>query len=188
MRPDDVFWDVGANLGFYSLLAAGVPGVNVIAFEPNPDIAGRFKNNAAFNGKSNIRVLEMALADTEGTVKFDIVKNGRHGRAHIAIDNSINTVEVAASTGDSLVGTGAVPPPDVVKIDVEGAECLVLKGMQGILSGCRAIFCEVHPQIQQYGNSVAALESLLKRHGFVLEKLHQRGDDTYHLKALKYKE
>lgn len=183
LRPNDVFWDVGANLGFYSLLAASVPGVNVIAFEPNPSVTDRLKSNIAFSGKSNVRVLEVALTDTEGAVKFDIVNNGRHGQAHIAFDNDNNTLDVAASTGDRLTMTGAVPPPDVIKIDVEGAEYFVIKGIPKALAGCRIVFCEIHPQIRQYGGSAIALESNLKDLGFNLAKIQERNDNTYHLKA-----
>ena len=184
LKPGDTFWDIGANLGIYSLIAAGVPGVNVIAFEPNPNTAKKLKNNITLNHKTSIRVLQTALADTETTVKFATMENRGHGKAHIAFDDDSNTIEVKTDSGDKLTATGAVPRPDIVKIDVEGAECLVLKGMQSILSGCRVIFCEVHPNIQRYGHSPAELESILKSTGFSLMKIQQR-DNTYHLKASK---
>ncbi len=182
LKPNDIFWDIGANLGFYSLLAVSIPGVSVIAFEPNPVTAEKLRHNIAkYNNR--VRVLAMALADSESTVKFETMGSRHRGRAHIAFDNDRNTIEVKTNSGDKLVATGAVPRPDVVKMDVEGAEYLVLKGMRSILSRCRVIFCEVHPQIRRYGSSAAEVESILEDAGFSLKKLQERGDNTYHLKA-----
>lgn len=185
LKPGDIFWDIGANLGFYALLAAGVPGVSAVAFEPNPATVKKLKNNIALNHRDNIKVLELALSDTESTVRFATMENRGHGKAHIALNSDGNTIEVKTDRGDKLVQTGAIPAPSVAKIDVEGAEGLVLKGMQNILAGCRTIFCEVHLQIQEYGGSAAELENVLKSAGFNLKKIQERGHNTYHLKASK---
>jgi len=186
LKPDDVFWDIGANLGLYSLFAANSPGVNVVAFEPNPMTVKKINDNIALNKKSNIEVLKLALSDTKGLVKFDSMENrGNHGLAHIAFEKTSNTINVETNSGDKLIEDGAAPRPDIVKIDVEGAEYLVIKGMQNTLTDCRVLFCEVHRQIREYGQSEEELESMLKNLGFSLERIQERRDNTYHLKALR---
>ena len=105
------------------------------------------------------------------------------GRAHLVRDEVSGTIEVETSSGDKLIENGIVPSPDIVKIDVEGAEYLVIIGMRSAISSCRAIFCEVHPNIRRYGSSTEDLERTLKNMGFSLEKIQDRADGTYHLKA-----
>ena len=185
LKPNDVFWDVGANLGFYSLLAANCSGVDVAAFEPHPTTVKRLRKNVELNNKkSAIKVLNVALSDSEGRARFDPMELDSHGRAHLASDEISGIIEVQTSSGDKLIETGIVPRPDIVKIDVEGAEHLVIKGMRSALLSCRVLFCEVHPMyIEKYGSSAEDLEKTLKNMGFSVEKIQRRVDGTYHLMA-----
>jgi FkbM family methyltransferase len=184
LKPNDVFWDVGASLGFYSLLAANCSGVRVVAFEPHPNTVVRLGKNIELNQKSNIKVLNIALSDKEGRTRFDPIELGSaRGKAHLTSDETIGEIEVEISSGDKLIENGTAPKPDVVKIDVEGAEHLVIKGMRSSLSRCRAVFCEVHPIIDRYGSTAADFEKSLKDMGFSLDKMQEREDGTYHIKA-----
>jgi FkbM family methyltransferase len=185
LKPNDVFWDVGANIGFYSLLASSCPGVIVIAFEPNPATVKVLRKNIELNKRPDIRVLNIALSESVGMSRFDTIqRDSTSARAHLANEETDGTIEVAANRGDTLVESGDVPKPDVLKIDVEGAEYLVVKGMGDALSSCRLIFCEVHSRMWRYGSSMDDFEMYLKNVGFLIEKKTKvPGYDTYHIIA-----
>src|SRR5436190_21304843 len=82
LRPGDVFYDVGANVGFLSLIAARIvgPDGHVYSFEPMPEIARAVGRNAALNGFDNVTVVEVALADLAGEAVLRIpeVNQGAH--------------------------------------------------------------------------------------------------------------
>jgi len=185
LKPNDVFWDVGANIGFYSLLASSCPGVNVIAFEPNPATVKVLRKNIELNQRSNIKVLNIALSESDGMARFDTIqRDSTAAMAHLANEETDGTIEVVAKRGDKLVESGDVPKPDVLKIDVEGAEYLVLKGMSDALSSCRLIICELHSSIERYGSSMDDFEMYLKNAGFLIEKKTRvPGYNTYHIIA-----
>lgn len=188
LRPGDIFWDVGANIGFYSLLAAGCSDVKVIAFEPNPATVGVLKKNIEINNRSNIRVLNIALSELEGRAGFNTIKLGStDARAHLVNEKTKGNIEVDVHRGDKLVEFGVVPKPNILKIDVEGAEYLVMKGMSGALSNCRLIICEVHSMIERYGNSMGDIETLLNDAGYHIEnKIPAPAFSAYHIFASRY--
>lgn len=185
LKTNDTFWDVGANIGFYSLLAASYPEVNVIAFEPNPFTFKILQKNIEHNNRDNIRILNVALSESEGMAKFDtMAPHDTTGESHLTDEASNFTIEVTTRRGDKLIECENIPKPDVMKIDVEGAEYLVIKGMGNALSHCRLLFCEVHSGIWQYGNSQEDFEKYLKNIGFSIEKTTQvRGYSTSHIIA-----
>jgi FkbM family methyltransferase len=145
-----VFYDVGANLGFFSLLAAHLSGLEegrVYAFEAAPDNAHAIRVNAALNAIDNVEVLAVAVSDRAGRGRLQVVDDqswsklveyGEHPFTERVID-----VELVAI--DDLLRDGRLPPPDVVKIDVEGAELAVLHGMADTIARHHpAIICELH--------------------------------------------
>jgi FkbM family methyltransferase len=151
-----VFFDIGANLGFFSLLAAHIAGLadgRVYAFEAAPDNAAAIRANAALNAIENVDVLAVAVADRSGTGRLQVVDDqswsklaeyGEHPLTEKVID-----VELVAI--DALVAAGRVPPPTVVKIDVEGAELAVLEGMRETIERHRpAIICELHDTHREF--------------------------------------
>ena len=158
----DVFYDVGANVGFFSLLAArlvGPPG-RVYAFEPVADSAEAIRANAALNGFGNLSVLEKAVAAESGRERLLVVEDlswsrldrGRqHPRAAARVD-----VDVVAL--DDLVSAGELPPPTLVKIDVEGAELSVIEGMRSTIEHHRpAVVCELHDTGAEVAGAFAGL-------------------------------
>ena len=125
---DGVFFDVGANIGYYSLMAAKHGATRVIAFEPNPELAKRCRLNIELNGFDNrIEVVEAALGEKKGTLRLmldevdlgssSIVSNVR-GTREIPV-NVVSLNEVITKMGVSRI--------DVLKIDVEGMEDRILK-------------------------------------------------------------
>ncbi len=124
VRPDSVFWDVGANVGFYSLLASELVGSGkVFAFEPVPRNLYYLREHLALNHVTNVEVLAMAVSDRNGTSPFEVEKTGSMGRL-----SGEGSITVSTATLDSLVEEGKVLPPDYVKMDIEGAELLALRG------------------------------------------------------------
>lgn len=193
LRDDDVFYDVGANYGFYSCFAASVLGGDrVYAFEPYPSNVARLRTNHELNGTSDVHVVKKALSDSAGEVPFDTPSRyrtvtGTSGMRHA--NESGYTVE--AITGDAFCGRGDVSPPTVLKVDVEGAEMKVLQGCSRLLSepDCRTVYCELHADevgksIGEYDDTPADVCSFLKNRGFSIETLQDR-EGEMHVKGSK---
>jgi FkbM family methyltransferase len=124
VRPSGVFWDIGANVGFYSLLASKLVGAGkVFAFEPAPRNVCYLKKHLALNRVSNVEVLAIAVSDRNGVATFAAEQTGFMGRL-----SGEGSLAVSTATLDSLVAEGKVLPPDYVKMDIEGAELLALHG------------------------------------------------------------
>ena len=146
LRPDDIFYDVGANTGLYSCLTGQLlQEGHVVAFEPHPTNADRLEENVSLN-ELEVQALRVALSDHDGAgslgVAGDDVGAGHHRL--VADDGAKRTVTVDVRTGDSIVRDGTADPPDVMKIDVEGGELAVLRGFTETLQTCRLIICEAH--------------------------------------------
>jgi len=137
VQPEDHVWDIGANIGSYSLLAAA-SGASVTAFEPGADARADLLANADANDlRDRVDATPYALADWTGQgVLLPAERSGIRELRREA--DSGDTVPVAR--GDSL----DLPPPDVIKIDVEGAELAVLDGFGQLLQAARAVYVEVH--------------------------------------------
>ena len=147
--------DVGANWGYFTLIAAAACGSAgaVTALEPDPRHVAMLTGNIARNRLANVRALHAAASAAEGTVTlvgYDDEEANR-GVSRVTADGEATGTgrhfEVRAVTVDGL--TGGLPAIDLVKIDVEGAEDLVLQGMQAGLAAqrYRAILLELHPAL-----------------------------------------
>jgi FkbM family methyltransferase len=124
VRPNSVFYDVGANVGIYSLLASMLVGTGkVFAFEPVPRNIKFLSEHLRLNRVTNVEVVPVAISDTVGVAHFDVEETGYMG--HLAKHGGVS---VQTETLDSLALTGKISPPDYVKMDVEGAELLALRG------------------------------------------------------------
>jgi FkbM family methyltransferase len=120
----DTFIDIGANVGYYSMMAA-TAGLKTIAFEPNPAVAKMIENSKFVNRK-NLELLELALADKPGHASLEIPE-GHSGGAHL-----VEGKTVKVETLDSF--TRMKWPNPLIKIDAEGAEPLIWAGMQKFLA------------------------------------------------------
>lgn len=196
LEPDDTFYDIGANTGIYSLFAAQkcVNG-EVVAFEPYQPNVSLLKKDIARNNINNIEVIEIPLSNEEGVVDFQQPesKDIGFGSASIQSDKSMEVTELPTRTGDDLVKSGQIPRPNVVKIDVEGAEGLVIDGLEEMFSDpeCRLVFCEVHlpgssarPSIEEFGTTKQELRMRLVDMGFSVETMYSRDSEVF-LKAYK---
>lgn len=154
LRANDVFVDAGANIGSYSLLAAGISGARVIAFEPDPDTASRFWRNIVVNGlEATVTLHEVALGEHEGVVSFTV---GMDSLNHVAENEDASTRQVRQTSLDAAVASSC---PLMMKVDVEGFEDHVVRGAKAVLanSTLKAITLET------VNEEVAAV---LAEHGF----------------------
>lgn len=161
LGPGDVVYDIGANLGFFSLVAARLvgPAGRVFAFEPAPDNAEAIRRNAELNLLTNIVVIPRAVFSRSGSARLQVVDDQSWSRLEEFGEHpdTERVLEVETVTIDELVGSGELPPPALVKIDVEGAELAVLEGMRATIDEHRpAIVCELHGTHEGFVAAMAA--------------------------------
>jgi FkbM family methyltransferase len=138
----NVVYDLGANVGFYTLLASVLVGKSghVYAFEPLARNIAYLRRHLAMNNIENCTVVEAAVAASEGYSRFD--PSPAHTTAHLAETGQeiVRTLNL-----DPLVSRGEILPPDVVKIDIEGSELQALEGFQQTITKYRpTIFLATH--------------------------------------------
>ena len=144
---DAVVWDVGANIGIYSvLLAAAAPDGRVEAFEPVPTTHQRLLRNLATNGVANVTPHFVALSDSNGTAQMAIHADA-HGCDQIGeVEVDAEAIEVPTLTGDRFLLDGDGRDPDVVKVDIEGHEPQFLAGAWDMFARRRPLLMmEVNP-------------------------------------------
>lgn len=197
IRPDDVVYDIGANTGLYSLFAAAeCPEGVVISFEPYTPNVELLEQDIARNDLSNVTVVDIALSDSVGTIEFAQPEEADvgYGSASIAPAGSRPTKEIPTTTGDRLIGDGELPQPNIVKIDVEGAEPLIIDGLATALSApeCRTVYCEIHepgveyrPSIDDFGRTAGDIEQQLEGLGFDVHMVKPRDAPEFFYKATK---
>lgn len=143
-QPGSVVYELGANAGFYAIIAARSVGAagRVYAFEPTPTLAGRIRENASINGFAHVEVVEAAVSNIDGEIRFGVegplsVSNSIHAEA------SSDFISVESIRLDTFCANR--PPPCLILIDIEGAEIDALRGaLQTIARHRPVIMVEVH--------------------------------------------
>lgn len=165
-----VFYDIGANVGFFGMLGAHLAGLqsgHVYAFEAAPDNADAIRVNAALNGIGNVTVICKAVSSESGRGRLQVVDDQSWSKLEDYGEHPYTeqVIEVDLVSIDDLVAAGELQPPTLVKIDVEGAELAVLEGMRSTIDAYRpAIICELHDTHHEF---VAAMRA----HGYRLINL-----------------
>lgn len=180
IKEDDVVWDVGANIGMYSVFG-GLKATkgSVISFEPHPQNANRIKENISLNRIENVNIKRAALGAEDGSAQLYTHGDEVGGGQHSLVDHGDGVADVDLIQGDSVGGS----TPNVIKIDVEGAELNVLDGMVETLpkDSCRVLFIEVH---HEHGVSVDDVAERISTAGFTFDTIDERGGTTF-LQATK---
>jgi FkbM family methyltransferase len=169
VKNANVIFDIGSNIGYYSLVGAALnPKVKIYAFEPMP-AAYKFLNiNIQKNKFQNIKSEKLALSNSEGKTKFYAVKSKKFLDLadHLNGDGTINfnnnngnfgeEFDVTTATLDNYVNKNQISAIDIIKIDTEASEHLVFEGGINVLKNYRPIiFCEVIPnQIEAKVNAI----------------------------------
>lgn len=165
LRPEDIFVDVGANVGSYTILAGSAVGAKGYAFEPVPNTYSKLLNNIKLNGIENrVQAFNMGLAQRKGVIKFTSgLDTVNHALAANEVSASI--VEVEVTTLDQALPNAH---PHLIKIDVEGYETPVLEGAEKTLRDpeLHSIIIELNGSGNRYGFDESKLVHLLHRHDF----------------------
>ncbi len=177
LQPGQVFYDIGANVGFFTVIGAKLvgPAGHIYAFEPVPENAQVVRNNVASNGFHHVTVFEQAVAQASG--RGELFVSHYAGGATLSADDvpadlkgSI-TVELVAI--DELMRQQALLPPAVVKVDVEGAEMAVFRGMAQTIETFRPIIIyEIDDGDEQaFRRKQQECDTFLQSHGYELTLL-----------------
>jgi len=175
VQPGSLVCDVGANLGWYTVLAARL-GARVVAAEPDPATFALLEANIELNACTDVQAACVALADHAGRALLDQsdVNQGDH---RILGDHRTGrgaAIEVPLQRLDDLVPTARI---DVMKIDTQGSEAAILRGAQGAIArGVRAIFVEFWPEgLQTTGSAPAELLALIDATGLSIFEIDATG-------------
>jgi FkbM family methyltransferase len=139
LKQGSVFYDVGANVGFFSLLAARLAGSEgrVISFEPIDENVSKLSENARRNQFGNVRIFPIALGAVNGERTFQLSESPTWGKfkgvAQELPDRYVTDTTVRVRRLDDLLSAEKLTPPDFIKIDVEGAELEVIEGARDTL-------------------------------------------------------
>ena len=178
LSPGDVFIDVGANIGLYALKAARLvgPSGRVVALEPGAVACDQLEANLALNDFRCVEVVRKAASDTDGHAVLHHVELGHDPQAFSLIENlsagggeTVETIRL-----DTLAGQMGLTRMDLIKIDVEGAESMVLAGARECLARFRpAVVFECNAYINAGGDSGAAARAwgLLADAGYQFRRL-----------------
>lgn len=180
LRANDCVLDIGANVGYYTMVAAKLvgPGGCVHAFEASPKTFRWLNANARLNPAADIHVHDKAVTDECGEVTFHTAKEACTGYSSIRDlgDGTGSVARVPSVSIDSILDE--LPPVRLVKIDVEGAELLVLRGMTGLIKRDQPfIIFEIDDEFcHDLGYSAQALCDFLAQRGYDLHRIIARGD------------
>jgi FkbM family methyltransferase len=180
LRTGDCVLDIGANVGYYTLVAARLVGSAgcVHAFEPSPQTLPHLRTNARLNPLANIDVHGAAVTDRCGQTQFFMATPERTGYSSIRDlgreAGGVTTVPTVSI--DSLLDD--LPAVRLVKIDVEGAELLALRGMRRLLERDRPfLILEVDDGfLRELGGAARQVCELLTERGYELHSIVERGD------------
>jgi FkbM family methyltransferase len=131
LHPGSVCFDIGAQAGYHTLYASSLVGASgrVFAFEPAPRNIANIKKHVAMNHLANVSVIEAAVSDFDGVSHFDCAASAVAG--HLSPNGSLAVRTISL---DHEVDSGALPTPDYIKIDAEGAELRILEGARKLLA------------------------------------------------------
>jgi FkbM family methyltransferase len=177
VRPGDVVWDIGANLGLFTVAAShnAGPGGRVLAVEPDILLARLLRRSVSANHAiAQVDVLPVAISDNVGVAEFCIARRNR-ATSHL---DGFGTTQTGGVRYKQIVPTVTLdwlaayfPMPQVIKIDVEAAEVQVLTGAKSVLGEVPTIICEVA------GRYAAHVGGLLTSHGYKLYDVQDSAAD-----------
>jgi FkbM family methyltransferase len=139
LRRGDVFVDVGANIGVYSLLASTIPDVTILAFEPSSLAYQRLLENLRINGLNQVKAHNIALGSADRTGYLTTDKDTTNRIVDPENTNSRFIEPVTVRSLDSFFREYHVQKPSLIKIDVEGHELAVLEGAWETITAARPV-------------------------------------------------
>lgn len=205
IRPGDTLIDVGANTGLWALGAAVRVGPvgTVHAFEPVPDNFERLTRNLALNGLANVICQKLALADRSGHTVFYAATDENSGIGSLTKRGEADRlIEIEMTTVDEYCAAQSISQVDLMKVDVEGAELLVFRGAERLLSSKEApiIMFETDEVLTaRFGSSSILIKTLLQQYGYgfyrytgdrleavAVNEPHHKQEDLFALKPFQF--
>ena len=188
VKPGSVAYDIGSWHGFFAGVMAAQGAAEVHVFEPLPDNANRIRQLVALNPSKSITLHACAVGESDSEMDLMVMPSTSMAKLESstfqADETSGTRVRVNVRSIDRMIAAGELPPPWLMKIDVEGAEVMVLLGaLQTIRRHRPLLFVEVHS-----ADLLAQCERLLGRDGYCIEHVDEdvaaaRVRDVYQIKA-----
>ena len=175
LKPGMSFVDVGANWGYFTLLAAALLGGagHVLALEPDPRLVKILRENVTRNNLEQVTVLPIAAGEKTGTLTLEGYdeRDENFGLSRISAGSnwSQQTFQVDADTLDKILAEQKIPEVDLLKMDIEGAEALAIPGLKNSLEQrtIKRLLLELHPlQLAEFGRDTAMITSQLQAAGY----------------------
>ena len=189
IKPGMVVYDVGANIGYISLMAARLAGESgrVFSFEALPGNIARLTRNVALNAmQDRVQIVHAAVVDTPGEATFLSHTSGAMGKAQGSAgrdEHYTQTIKVTGIALDDFVFQQGNPPPEVIKMDIEGGEGMALAGMPRLLKETGPILLiELHGQ-----NAARQVWDCLKANRYTLRSMRTGLDLIQSLDDLDWK-
>lgn len=173
LSTGDAFVDIGANIGYYTLLASALVGDAgaAVAIEASPAIFRQLQENIARNGARNVRSINVAVSDRKGTVQLFRGPDHNAGETSMfAADGFTPDGAVESARLEEILDRKELASARLIKIDIEGAERFVVPSIGSLLSSCRddlELVVEFHPQyLTERGSGADDLVRLMNASGF----------------------
>ncbi len=194
LAPGDVVYDVGANIGIYSILLAKAVGEQgkVVAFEPEQKSFGHLLDNLRLNGVTTVQCIRKALGAEPARGQLFVRDGVTCPRLSAPFSDGtsgkVTAESVDVERGDRLAADEHLPVPRAIKIDVEGHEYAVLQGFRQTLANphCKLLCCEIHPRLLPAGVTPETIRGLLVSLGFSrVETMPRERDENFFFIASK---
>lgn len=185
LQNGDVFVDVGANVGVYTLIASRRVGAKgaVYSFEPNPDVAAQLKRNLAANNCPNVTLFQIPLSSQRAICKLQMPANGFDAWSSLANpvmeEPGCLELEIESDSWDNLYLQRTLRKPTFMKIDVEGWESRVMEGARSLLTGDDAPFLMVEfcdSTAKRAGSSCAEIYGMLVEFGYKIYRFDEQAE------------
>ncbi|EKD67427.1 MAG: hypothetical protein ACD_48C00414G0002 [uncultured bacterium] len=177
IKYGDVIWDIGAYQGTWTIPLAAIHKENTFyCFEPDPKYFDILQKNLQLNNLNTVYAYPYAISNTSGNQELYLHSQFNHCSAlrQLYPKQTAQAVRVQTKTIDNCVSTYLIPPPDILKIEVEGAENMVLQGMRSIHP--RHIFLEIHtPEfLEKYDTDPISIYNEMKQQGYKAKDIWMR--------------
>jgi len=185
IKKGDYILDIGAHIGYYSLIAAEIVGSQgkIFAFEPDPESFALLRKNIKINNYNNITPVQKAVSDENKKGKLYLDEKRARNRIYDSLENN-RSIEIEVLKLDDFIKEKV----DFIKMDIEGSEVFALKGMKSILDKNKQLklMTEFYPiLIRKSGSDPMDFLNLLKEHGFSINKINSEGKRIEPVKNLK---
>lgn len=172
VSPGDVFFDIGANVGFYTYLASSLVGESgrVFSFEPNPTVFAKLSNTIQANNIQNVEAMNCGLGSVPGTLNLYLNQESGNATASMVKQSNPDAIPVAVKTIADVVSEYNIERIAYLKIDVDGFEPEVFLGAKellnnGVVSSVQSEFCDYW--LRENGTSTQQLHASLLAAGFI---------------------